>query len=302
MRDHLGPPFCIKHSALLASCSSDKVSGHLRKKKKALMRKLLIGPFLLLLLGFTAVTAVAQLPSQSPPYDEFKGAKFPADDFADRAPTMPGFPRLWPEGRVLKEGPFKISADDRLAARAFLKQPNTGLVRLLPREIAERSAPVYNKQNVMIRGGGAYYSFATLTHYYGYGSDIELQNDHLSVGFAGAAFGMITNLGAVSLDSITIEDPRVAYLASYRPPKPERQARAERRRFISREGVIVDGALYRGSLPVEEDATYLLRSIDYDRSDVLVAFHLVRKDADGSLVLAWKLLRRFSPPKLDRGK
>ncbi|MEA2203472.1 MAG: hypothetical protein QOE77_248 [Blastocatellia bacterium] len=266
------------------------------------MRKLLIGPFLLFLLGFTAVTAVAQLPSQSPPSDEFKGPKFPADDFGDRAPTEPRFTRLWPEGRVLKEGPFQVSADDRLAARTFLKQPNTGLVRLLPREIAENSAPVYNKQHVLFRGGGAYYSFAILTHYYGFGSDIELQNDHLSVGFAGAAFGMITNLGAVSLDSITIEDQRVAYLSSYRPPKPEGQARAERRRFNSREGVIVDGAVYRGRLPVQEGATYLLRSIDYERSDVLVAFHLVRKDADGSVVLTWKLLRRFSPPKLDRGK
>lgn len=265
------------------------------------MRRFFIGSFLLLLLGFTAVPTVAQLTNQ-PPYDEFKGTKFPVDDFGERAPTGPTFTRLWPEGRVLKEGPFKVSAGDRLAVGTFLKQPNTGLVRLLPREIADNSAPVYNKQHVMIRGGGAYYSFAMLTHYYGFGSDIELQKDHLSVGFAGAAFGMIANLGAVPLDSITIEDQRVAYLSSYRPPKPEGQARAEFRRFGSRDGVVVDGARYRRSQPVQENATYLLRSIDYGHSDVLVAFHVIRKDADGSVVLSWKLLRRFSPPKLDRGK
>jgi len=32
-----------------------------------------------------------------------------------------------------------------------------------------------------------------------------------------------------------------------------------------------------------------------------VAFHTVRKDTDGSLIIAWKLLKRFPKPELLRG-
>src|SRR5690349_10760219 len=70
------------------------------------------------------------------------------------------------------------SAEDRAAFAEFLRQPGTGLCRLLPRE-------KFNGK-LMMNGGGAYYSFVRLTNEYGYGSDIGLEQDHLSVGFAGA--------------------------------------------------------------------------------------------------------------------
>ena len=54
-------------------------------------------------------------------------------------------------------------------------------------------------------------------------------------------------------------------------------------------------------LPVAVNGTYLLRSIDYSTSDVLVAFKVVRKDSDGSVILAWKLLKKYPVPQLARG-
>src|SRR5215470_7400786 len=59
------------------------------------------------------------------------------------------------------------SAEDKAAFAEFLKQRNTGLIRILPRGLYEG--------RIKIRGAGAYYSFTRLTHEYGYGSDIELQ-------------------------------------------------------------------------------------------------------------------------------
>src|SRR5215475_5541105 len=95
------------------------------------------------------------------------------------------------------------SAEDRAAFAEFLKQRNTGLIRLLPRGLYEGM--------LNIRGGGAYYSFTRLTNEYVYGSDIELQmvphnpnNDdailpvpdyRFHTGFAGADFGFIVTLG-----------------------------------------------------------------------------------------------------------
>lgn len=55
---------------------------------------------------------------------------------------------------------------------------------------------------------------------------------------------------------------------------------------------------YKRSLAVEVGASYLLRSINYRVSDVLVAFKVVRKDADGSIIVAWKLFQKYPVPQL----
>src|SRR5262249_43759650 len=102
------------------------------------------------------------------------------------------------------------SADDLAAFAEFLKQPNTGLIRILPRGLYE--------DRLTIRGGGAYYSFIRLTNEYGYGSDIELQrvptNEFVAppiaeynfqVGFAGADYGFIVTLGDVPLEKVTLD-------------------------------------------------------------------------------------------------
>jgi hypothetical protein len=53
-------------------------------------------------------------------------------------------------------------------------------------------------------------------------------------------------------------------------------------------------------VPVEVNATYLLRSISYRDSDILVGLKVIRRDSDGSVVLAWKLLKKFKAPEVDR--
>ena len=206
-------------------------------------------------------------------------------------------PNVAREDRVLKKGLLAPSAGDRLALAAFLKTRNTGLIRLLPREVYD-SQTYRTPKKLNIRGGGAYYSFAHLTHAYGYGSDIELDHNRLSVGFAGADYGMLTNLGDTPLEEITLDDMRTRQIAAYRPPRSEPEAREESRRLRFGKGLMFDGFLYRRTVPVQEQSTYLLRSVAFDDSDVLVALRLIRKDPDGSVIIAWKLLKRYSAPSL----
>lgn len=204
------------------------------------------------------------------------------------------------EARVVRKGPLAPSAQDRSDHATFLKQGNTGLIRLLPSRSGDEK---------IVRGGGSYYSFHFLSHEYGRGTDLELVRpliltpgyvpakgsesslDRLMVGFAGADFGMLTNLGDVPLDEITLQDQRTRYLAAYKPPTSDPEARCEFHRF--RTGETIEGRLFKSSLPVQAGATYLLRSINYGESDVLVAFRVVRRDDDGSVIIAWKLLADF---------
>ena len=59
---------------------------------------------------------------------------------------------------------------------------------------------------------------------------------------------------------------------------------------------------YKRNVPVKEGATYLLRSINYGKSDVLVGLHVLRKDTDGSVIIAWKLLKRYPVPQLGKAE
>src|SRR5262249_46168495 len=171
----------------------------------------------------------------------------------------------------------------------FLKQPGTGLFRLMPRESFD---------NVLsIRGGGAYYSFVSQTHPYGFGSDLSLQRQNLKVGFAGADFGFLVSLGDAPVESVGLDTPGVTSLASFSPPLDEPGAREQQRR--ARDGFQEGGFLYKDLLPVSIGTTFALRSIIYRGNNVLVVFRVYRQDADGSLIIPWKVLRRYATPQLN---
>jgi hypothetical protein len=109
---------------------------------------------------------------------------------------------------------------------------------------------------------------------------------------------MIVNLGDVPIDEISEKDPRFVLMSDYKAATIEQDARAEFRRF--RTGVTVDGVTYRRTVPAKPQSTYLVRSIGFGTSDVLAAFRVVRFDSDGSAIIAWKLLKTFSIPQLNR--
>jgi hypothetical protein len=196
-------------------------------------------------------------------------------------------------------------AEDLARFAEFLKQPETGLICLLPRNL-------YGDM-LTIRGGGAYYSFARLTHDYGLGSDIALEKIErtneftpppiatyvFDTGFAGANYGFIVTLGAVPIEKVTLDHDEVKSLATYNPPSTLPEARAEQQRSSKKtQGAEWDA--YKGGALVTVNFTYALRSIDFERSDVLVAFRVVRKESDGSVVVLWKMLKRFPTPHLQR--
>src|SRR4029453_7694685 len=135
------------------------------------------------------------------------------------------------ELETLEKRLLAIADEDRLAYADFLREPDTGLVRLLPREVFDTNAR-RGVKSLTIRGGGAYYSFIRLTHEYGLGSDICLESGFLSVGFAGADYGMLLRLGDVPLEQLNSEYPGARYLSTYTPPTLEPAIRQEQRRFM----------------------------------------------------------------------
>jgi hypothetical protein len=182
------------------------------------------------------------------------------------------------------------SAEDRARFAEFLGQRDTGIARLMPRE--------KYRDVLTIREGGAYYSFTKLSNSYDRDPQIGLEQEQFSTGFAGADFGFLLSLGDVPLESVALDRESTQYLAAFAPPNSEPEAREQQRR--SAYGFAIGPSRYKGRLPVIVNGTYILRSISYERFDVLVAFRVVRQDTDGSVILLWKKLREFSTPYLAR--
>lgn len=256
----------------------------------------------MVLLSPLAIVVCAQSPAQAPPF----GPTHVGGDERPDAPTKEDFKRIpYPrrqigparEDRVLKKGLLAPAAEDVNANSDFLRQPQTGLIKLLPREIFDPQVNQSIKQ-VKVRGGGAFYSFFYLSHDNIYGADIVLNYGLVSVAFDEPNYGMLSELGDLPLDSLSVEDPRLAFINTYKPGRSPGAARCEIKQF--REGVANNGSIYKLSFPVKSNATYLLRSIKYLRSDLLVAFRVTRQDPDGSVIIAWKLLQQYWRPTFEK--
>jgi hypothetical protein len=185
-------------------------------------------------------------------------------------------------GALEKDIMMPDAKDSALAAKL-----GVNAIRLLPREKYDHV--------LAINGGGAYYSFFLKSQAYGRGSDIGLEQGYLSVGFAGADYGFMYDLGEIALDDVTKDSKEAFFLVSYKPPSLEPEVRKEQRKAWEYDA---NGVIYKSRWPSIVGHTYLLRSINFDDSDMLVAFTVNRKDTDGSLIIFWKTIENFEKTKL----
>ncbi len=192
-------------------------------------------------------------------------------------------------------GQIKIlEADVLLPSAKDLKQAakqGFEVFRLMPREKYDHK--------LTINGGGAYYSFTRKTSEYGRGSDISLEQNNLTVGFAGADYGFIYDLGTIPLSEVSENTVEANFLLNYKPPAKESEVRNEAQKAYNYEA---DGLIYKSRVPDVIGNTYLLRSIEFDDWDILVAFKVIRKDKDGSLIIFWKFLKQFEKPTFIRSE
>lgn len=180
-----------------------------------------------------------------------------------------------------------LTPDAKDLSRA--RKEGHGVFRIMPREKYDRK--------LTIQGGGSYYSFTTKSHDYQKIAQIGLEQNNLKVGFAGADYGFIADLGEIALADVTGDTAEANFLINYKPPTNEPEVRIEQRRAHKYE---TDGTLYKSRLPAVVGHSYVLRAISFEEADVLVALKIHRKDADGSLIVFWKLLENFEKPLLAR--
>lgn len=215
------------------------------------------------------------------------------------------------------------SQEDLKTFAAFLKQENTGLFHLLPKGKYEPggivSADSDSETVLPILGGGAFYSFKERTNKFGPWSEILLENDHLIAAPTSKAIGMLTTLGDLPLESVTLDTPGVKFLSTFTPPTHYAEAIALSEK-VSRT-FEAEGFKYGSDARVLPNTTYVIRPILYkkdgyvvspkdpytrvniyrigcDGSDTLIALRIIRRDAEGGVVILWKRLQKFQSLKI----
>jgi hypothetical protein len=192
-----------------------------------------------------------------------------------------------------------IPSEDLEDLGALFNEPDTGVVKLYGRPDA--------LEKVGIRGGGAYFDFVRRDQQYGYGSDVGLREGQLQTGFAGANYGLFLRLGRLQdLPRLfnASEDIPPAELAKplheawrqlwqYQPPSEMKEIRAHQREARGR---VLAGVPVSEKAAVERGGCYLLRSIQIDRHDILVALSVRKILADRSCLLLWKILQHYDTP------
>ena len=129
-------------------------------------------------------------------------------------------------------------------------------------------------------------------------AEIKLEADMLTAGFTRSSVGLLVSLGDVPLQTINETTPGVTAMADFPGPRDY----LEERNYIlaCRQGFELKGFVYRSSLPATVNNTYVLRSINNKRADILVALRIVRADENGSLTLLWKKLKVNPKPSWKR--
>jgi hypothetical protein len=226
---------------------------------------------------------IGEMPRRPDPMDNASG-------LGHQTPVFKSESKLNAKERML----LATYPEDQKKYAEFLRQPGTGLFRLLPYESRGivtvetlKSADVI----LPIKGRGAYYSYSKLRHELDGWSEIGLQNGTFQVGFAPRALGFMGLLGDVPLEAVTLDSKEVGYLHKLVPLTTYQDIMAQGEEHIRR--LRAGGMIYSSTMDALLDNTYVLRSTTSGKADILVAFRVIREDADGSLHILWKKLAGY---------
>lgn len=191
------------------------------------------------------------------------------------------------------------SAEDINAYTAFLRQPQTGILRLVPAaegRVINASEVETGKPGVLYNNVASCYSFSKSKYNCDRWSDIGLKGELFRTGIASESLGLLINLGDVPIESVTLQTPGASQLAALVAPSDYDSAAQQYKQNSA--GFRIASYSYRSFLPAMTGKTYALRSTSYHRKDVLVVFRVIRRDEDGIITIVWKRLKADAPPEL----
>jgi hypothetical protein len=199
----------------------------------------------------------------------------------------------------------------------FLEQPKTGIFRLVPDQGCPQDTRIVDASEDCLKyklpGSGSAFSFRRKSYQYWRLSDLIYSGGKfLSVGLFQQ--GIISELGDVELEKVSIETAGLKFINNYVPLVKLNEVKNDWLKF--KKGVTADNFKYSNNVQATVNSTYVFRTVAYrgnyyrslrgitynefdfdERKDVTVAFRVIKREEDGSLIILWKELSRKDSPK-----
>ena len=204
----------------------------------------------------------------------------------------------------------------------FLRQPNTGLFKLLNYQEAKAGLADAKSQFAYphLRGGGAFYSFSKRNHNADEWAQIRLLKGVLQGAYtemkrttvvnsggapqsfvyvSGNSLSVLALIGDVALESVSLQTPALQALATIQPPVQYQDFLQQVKVYGA--GVNTGTMRIQSLLPAQVNATYVMRTMSFKRADMMIAFRIVQQDSHGNLHILWKQLQSLPLAEL-KGK
>lgn len=204
--------------------------------------------------------------------------------------------------------------------KTFLSKNNTGIFRFMPDFGCNENKNVVvikeECQKYTMPGGASSFSFRRNIYRLRRLADLSYKE---GIFFSGSKYtqGIIGVMGDVDLEKISLNSVGIKQLSEFVPAAEYSTIEKQYKKI--EQGLIVSGVLFSNKLKSKEKITYVLRSIAYrgksyqavadrlvydefefdKRFDILIAFRVVKKEKDGSLIILWKELERKESPKIE---
>ena len=204
----------------------------------------------------------------------------------------------------------------------FLRQSNTGLTKLIAdKGCSENTKVVVATEDCLkytLPGAGSSFSFRAETYKIPRLADLTLTDKSFQA--TGILMhGILVNIGDMLLEDVSLQTKGMKFLTDFQPEPDFEKGKLLGAKLV--EGIESDGFLYRRGLFIVENTTFVLRSIAYGgnsfrsvagitynefefdkRKDVIIAFRIVEKDAEGNVTILWKQLQEKLSPDIKKSK
>lgn len=204
----------------------------------------------------------------------------------------------------------------------FLRQSNTGLTKLIADKGCSENMKVVVATDDCLKytmpGAGSSFSFRTKTYRIPRLADLTFTDKSFQA-TGNLLHGILVNVGNVPLENVNLQTKGLKYLTDFQPEPDFEKGKVIGAKLV--EGIENDGFLYRRGLFIVENTTFVLRSIayggksfrsiagitynefDFDkRKDIIIAFRIVEKDAEGNVTILWRQLQEKVSPDIKRSK
>lgn len=213
-------------------------------------------------------------------------------------------------------------AQERQKFQELLRQPDTGICKLLAIDETRLAiTDVKSQSNVPhLIGLGAFFSFTKQTHNADEWAQIRLKSGVLYPAYtemkrttlassggmtqsfsftSGYSLAVFTTLENVSLEQVSLQHPAIQPLIELKPATQYQDFANQVKQFNA--GINIGAHRYQSAIAARPDTTFVMRSVNYKKADVIIAFRIVQQDRNGNLHILWKQLKSFPSAEL-KGK